>query len=773
LLNSLQAVHVAYKLHILVWVRNLLRSTGVGDREWQIEGDVPMQIALRFRGTSTWRLLILLLFFLIPAEKSHAREKKTLQKSPTDLQAKAADTYLDQSAPNTANGNSSTLRVQSSLSGGNQRTQVQFDFSNLPNVGIKSATLTLHVKSSFDLVRTYNAHRVTGFSRETDTTWATRVATKLWGSPGGDFNATPTASVIVSLFSTSVSWDITPDARAWYNGTPNYGTLIKDSAENAVLGWSTVFASKQDPTPANRPQLDLVFLQNVQNLAAAASGGSVSLNWSFPTPLGTVLEPNVGVLILRRAGLPVDPSSIPGDGTDPGLCNSVGSATVVFDDSANATGFTDNSSDPCGAPANGTTWFYKVFLRDSANNYSTNGAVGGTFAPEISATPDNAFPQHPMWVAGTGSTTLSAPGLFPGLSTMVGTQSGLLLAVDPNTGMLPYPPVSLSAPVTTRSPIIDKADSSTNLDVAYMADQSGLVYAVGTKDGQIIWIANPAGAGPSGFQGDGAVLVKSFSSIAYTRQTDLLVLGTRNSSTTSGNQIFGIDANTGATAWQITGNTGGIPALDIISSTPMIDYGRNAVWVTSRSAGATAQPSLLRLDVNTGSVLATANVGDTDSSPALTAQGEVLFVGTNAGTVFAINPTNGATLASFAGGDGAIRGFPVVITLNSPFQVVFSGSSKVQLISFNAQTNTFTAGWNTAITSPSAPIAFAGLPKVYVGSGDGKIHELDLSTGADGKQRTVNLGQPSVVGDPSVDVSLSLIYVSATDQRIYAFAFPF
>jgi outer membrane protein assembly factor BamB len=111
--------------------------------------------------------------------------------------------------------------------------------------------------------------------------------------------------------------------------------------------------------------------------------------------------------------------------------------------------------------------------------------------------------------------------------------------------------------------------------------------------------------------------------------------------------------------------------------------------------------------------------------------------------------------------------------LNSPFQVVFSGSSKVQLINFDAQTNTFTPGWNTSIVSPSTPICFAGLFKVYVGSADGKIHELDLSTGVDCKQRTVNLGQPSVVGDPSVDVSLSLIYASATDQRIYAFAFPF
>jgi hypothetical protein len=62
---------------------------------------------------------------------------------------------------------------------------------------------------------------------------------------------------------------------------------------------------------------------------------------------------------------------------------------------------------------------------------------------------------------------------------------------------------------------------------------------------------------------------------------------------------------------------------------------------------------------------------------------------------------------------------------------------------------------------------------VYVGSADGKIHELDAVTGVDGKQRTANTGQPGIVGDPSLDLVLSRIYVSTNDQRAYGFAFPF
>ena len=68
------------------------------------------------------------------------------------------------------------------------------------------------------------------------------------------------------------------------------------------------------------------------------------------------------------------------------MCAMVGSGQVVFDNSSNATSFTDNSSDPCGAPTNDTTWFYKVFLRDQKNYYATQPiANGSVYTAEISA----------------------------------------------------------------------------------------------------------------------------------------------------------------------------------------------------------------------------------------------------------------------------------------------------------------------------------------------------------------------------------------------------
>jgi outer membrane protein assembly factor BamB len=205
----------------------------------------------------------------------------------------------------------------------------------------------------------------------------------------------------------------------------------------------------------------------------------------------------------------------------------------------------------------------------------------------------------------------------------------------------------------------------------------------------------------------------------------------------------------------------------------MIDYGRNAVWFTSRSATGTSQPSLWKVDANSGSVLATVNLGDIDASPSLTARGDVLFVGNNTGTLFAINPADGTALGSIDTGDGPVRGFPVTESSQSPFRILFSATSTLQMVTFDSSTKTFSRVWSTPIASPSAPIGFEGSPKIYVGSGDGRIHELDAATGADSNQRIVNTGLPAIVGDPSIDVSRSLIYVSTSDQRVYAFTFPF
>lgn len=716
---------------------------------------------------------------LVFAVSSTAREQVVLQKSATNPQTGAAENFLDQANPGTVNANA--LQVESS-NGANRRSLMLFDFSLLPNVGIKSAVLTLTVQTPPSLLagtRTYKAYPVDSFFVQSAATWKTRVADLAWGTAGGDIPGTATASTTVNAGTTQASWTITSDVQAWYSGNaggvpqPNYGTLIEDNAENSrLIAATTVFDSNSSASP---PELTVTFVQNVASLAATAGNKQVALSWAYPAAIGTVIEANKGVLILRRASVPVDKASAPTDGSTYALCATIGSGTVVFNNTSLATSFTDNSSDTCGAPVNDTTYFYKVFIEDAAHNYTSSGpaANGASVSTaEISAAPSAGATYSSNWITATYSTALAPPSLFPGIVAMLGTQTNDLFAINANTGLRAYPPLSLGGAVTGRSPIIDAADSSLGQDMVYVADQSGLAYGIAADTGQKVWVVDPLNAGGTPFLAAGALLVKNFATPTYTHSHDLLVWGTRNSLTLTGNAIVAVDGNTGATVWTDVGKVGTVPALDIINATPLISYTQNVIWVTSESNGGT-QPSLWKLDANTGKVLATLSLGDIDSSAVLTPDESTLLVGNNAGTVYAINTATATIVTSIAGGDGEIVDSPLVVGFSSPYSVFFSGATAVHGLTYNSTAQTFTADWKTTITTPSAPIGVFGLTDVYVGSGDGMIHELNSNTGGDTRDIVANTGQPGVIGDPGLDLSLMHIYVSTNDQRMYSFTFPF
>jgi hypothetical protein len=736
-----------------------------------------------------WSTLLLALLLAAPVI---ARETVVLQKSSTDLQLRGEDATLLQASP-TTNDVGNTLTV-GSRTGASQRAIVEFDLSRIANVGIKQALLTLHVITPPVTLGnlTYQAYDVTSFWQSNAVTWDTRVATTAWAAQGGDIATNPTATATVTNSSTSVQFNITTDVQNWYNGSPNYGTIIKDKAAND--GAATTFGSKE-ANNASSPELDVTFVQNVTGLTATPGNGSVTLNWNIPaligTPVGT--EKYTGVLILRRTGSPVDKGSVPTDTTDPGLCASVGTGTVVFDDTSGKTSFTDNASDTCaapgGQPVNGTTYFYKVFLRDSSNYYSSQDITNGsTFTEEISATPaaTATAQQNTQWVAATFATDLASPALIPGTVVGIGSQINLLFLVNASSGLRQFPPVSLGGAIASRSPIIDAASSSTGHNVDYVTDQDGLIYAVYTDTGVIDWVVNPIGSGALSLQGGPAVQLESIAG----GSNDVVFFGTRTVGTTTGNQIFGLNGNTGANAsWSpITGGVGSVPSLDIINSTPLVDYVHNAIWVTSRSACATSQPSLWEINPSTGAILATDDLGDIDASPTLTFASDVLFVANNGdsivggtctagnSTIYAINPTTGATLASYKSTDGSVVSYPVVLGSSPPYTVLFSGATGVHSLSIDTSkpTPTFVAVWTTTIANPSAPISSTGQQYVFVGSSDGMIHELALTSGADVKDEVTNTGPTKgTVGDPAIDEVISRVYVTTTDQRAYAFIFPF
>jgi hypothetical protein len=759
-----------------------------------------------------------------------AREQVVVQKGTSgNTQLRAADSWLDGVNPGTNHGASATLQVQA-RTGQAQRTLVMFDLSIVPNAGIKSATLTLNMVSAPSNARTYSANLVTSFWNEPDVTWTNRVATTPWGAAGGDFDGTVSSNAAIPTAVAPVSWNVTTMLQTWYNGTANYGFLIKDNTEVDGTARTTQFSSKEDATAANRPTLTLTFLQNVVNLTATPGNNAITLNWAYPTPIpaaqgGSILENYAGVVILRRTTAPVDKASFPADGVaPPALCATVGNGEVVFVGTLANTSFTDNSTNnTCpgagGAPVNGTMYFYKVFTRDTANHYSSSPAGlpaprdgGSVFSSEAGGMPNPpGTAQGPLWLIGTHSSVLAAGGIEPGSQIDIGTDTSQLFALDSTTGQHLYPPVALGGIITGRPPVIDATSASIGKQVAYVAARDNYVYAIDTTTGAILWLIDPNGSTTNLFQGGAAVQLKAFSGAAYTLANDLVVVGTRNGATANANTIIGLDGNTGTVQWTHNGTPGATTALDIISSTPTIDYVNNSIWLTSHANGGALQPNLWRINPLNGAVLFSGNFNgiDIDSSPSLTQNADVLFVGTNGvtasmvhGLLYAINPkastvvpvvspaVQGAVVAFYDdGNDGSVMGFPFVTTTVPPYTVIYTTNTQVHAVSFNPTTNIFTKLWtrtifaapfptcNAGVCSLSAPVVATSINPnmVYTGGSDGFLYELNLSTGVIVNKAVVDTFYPTVVGDPALDEVKQRVYVSTTtnDQRAYGFAIPF
>ncbi|HWZ96776.1 MAG TPA: DNRLRE domain-containing protein [Candidatus Dormibacteraeota bacterium] len=741
---------------------------------------------------------------LIAGPIAVGRERKILQKkstAPADPQTRAADAWIDQANTGTNHGTDATLQVSSQTGNKNQRALVEFDLSSLTNSGIKLATLSLFMTTAPSASRTYQARRMTSLWKESDVTWANRISTFAWGTAGGDNDGLTTQTATTGTANnTTISWDVTAAVQQWFGAnTPiaNYGTMILDANENNLLAAvGAVFASKEATTEANRPSLTVEFVQNVQALTATAGTAQVKLSWSYPSAIGTVLSATNGVLIVRQSGGTVPSTVVPTDGTvysrNAGCTNVISTATVVFVSSSLATSFNDSAAGDNAdcPPANDTVYAYKVFAKDAANNYTESGA-SSQFVPFTAANPSATVTSQwsTKWVAPTGVTNLAAPGISPGNVVVLPTNSNIITGIQPANGTFVFTPFSTAAGISGRPPVLDLGFNSIGFGVSYTADAQGFVYATDIATGNLLWMTNPTGSTANGFLGGAGTFVVSTENnlglSAYTRTTDLVILGTNNTTTTTANQVDGLDGNTGTVAWSYVGG-GTNSNMDIVTSTPLVDYANNAVWVTSHSNGGTTQPSLWKFNPNnTGTrLLASANLNNISNSASLSYGADLLFVGNDSGTLYAVNTSisgAGATAAaSLATGDTQVIGSPLIYGKSSPYTVIISTATKVRAVKYTKGSATFTTTgtgtWTTTMPgttacTPSSPIGYDGLSTVYVGCTDGTIYQLDVTTGAITGSRFVR--NATTLGDATIDVTLSLLIFGTSSSRVYAMSFPF
>src|SRR5438445_1012559 len=263
--------------------------------------------------------------------------------------------------------------------------------------------------------------------------------------------------------------------------------------------------------------------------------------------------------------------------------------------------------------------------------------------------------------------------------------------------------------------------------------------------------------------------VKSLFICGITPASDVVFVGTKDTGTATGNKVCALYGGGGNVA--TTGGGGGCnsttvakggilwtytgTAMDIISSTPYVDFTNNTVWVTSRSAGVAAQASVWKFNAANGALITSLNntnlsESDTsasagiDSSPVPNADGAFVYVGTNAGNLKAIKVSNNAVSSHTpSSGAGAIKGMPwplswVSASVGSPDQIIFSRTATVHSVSFDGSTFTPTSAWGsgtgvvqlTGTPAVSAPVD-DGAGNLYIAGSDGKVHRLLLSNRSD------------------------------------------
>ncbi|PTL80990.1 PQQ-binding-like beta-propeller repeat protein [Vitiosangium sp. GDMCC 1.1324] len=507
-------------------------------------------------------------------------------------------------------------------------------------------------------------------------------------------------------------------------------------------------------------------IPEVDSLVAIAGQGRNTLVWTNPSD-------HDGVLVLRAVG--AAPNTAPEPGRRYGAGEALGNATVVYSDELSvASTFEDSGL------TNGTAYVYRIHNHDALYRYSPGNAPQSL---GLKSVPTSRGPGQPLWCYSVGFSTLQQPITELGVGIFTSNTSGRVTANLTNTstpsldGNERWRPVQLQGAVQSRFPVVPLS----GLPGQYIltGDQAGYTYAIRTDTGEVLWRSTtPLGT------------IQSFPVVQLYNTTstnaaykaafpgrDLAFFATRLSTGTN-NTVVALDAATGAPVWTYAPGD-----LGMVGGGMLIDYSYNRLYVGARSNGGSLA-SLRVLDSLTGTELARLSLGDIDLGIVRYGSTTPLALVTNSdGSVYGIDMV-GMTVAWSAPvasrPSASVPAFSQYARpVNGGFVVSILGATDAEGRVERWSVTTTTSGttvkkvWSTPIPSPSGNFSFTsgGVQRLYVGGKDEKLHELDFTTGADGKQ--VSLPGALAIGTPTVDNTVSRLHVGTQDGRVCAFPVPF
>lgn len=246
----------------------------------------------------------------------------------------AADADITNRTGREANNSGASIDMRvTSRPNRDERALSLFDLSSIPaGATVEAGELSLYVTRLRDGARTYNVHRltnswlegsgnntlnsltvngVTWYERQYgDNLWTGADAWD-WAAPGGDFIAAPSASLTtLPVVGARMAWDLTADVQTFTSGVnPNYGWLLKDSAEGSAIKAQVGFATKEDATPANWPQLIVTYV--IGSTTIAPSGADANIATPFTLTLSNTGGPNGDEISQATFTIPAGYTNIP------------------------------------------------------------------------------------------------------------------------------------------------------------------------------------------------------------------------------------------------------------------------------------------------------------------------------------------------------------------------------------------------------------------------------------------------------------------------------
>lgn len=500
----------------------------------------------------------------------------------------------------------------------------------------------------------------------------------------------------------------------------------------------------------------------VERLTAVARDASVTLTWDNPTVHG-------GVLVLRAEG--AAPNALPVQGRSYAVGDTVGNARVAYSDAfSSASTFTDTTV------TNGTTYFYRVHNADDVRWYSPGNRPTSA---ALVATPRARVSGAPLWCYSVGLDARLQPitelgvGIFSSFNNSV--VANLTQVSNPaQDGAERWRPLPLSGLIGSRFPVVPLR----GLPGQYIlvGDQAGVAHAINAATGQVLWRWDNGGQPIGTIQSFPVTQLHDFANAAYQAAhpgRDLVFFATRLANAAQ-NRVVALNAATGALVWTYQPGD-----LGMVSGGMVVDYTTNRLFIGTKSHA--GSPDTLRV-LNTVAPGPTAQevarlpVGDIDVSLVRNAVTNHIFATNSDGTVHAVSVSTLQPAWSLPIATRPAPSTPAFTSFVRPQGGGFVASiaaGRVEYYDVASGSPIPVLKWSTPIAAPSGTFGLnsAGVARVYVGSSDGQVHQLELTDGTDSRQ--VAIGGAQRIGTPTVDNTVGRLHVGSEDGRICAFPVPF